>query len=272
MQTRLQSRPDEPNLILQAPNCTTPLWGVWEMWCVVPDPVSGMQTNASVRGSAIKGSASPKSKGKTNTMWLDQVRSIGLFDNAEGFWGIVSCTLPPSQMPPGITYYMLRRNIAPMWEHEANRRGGRWVIRFQEPEQQQQHHQQQQQQQQQRKATSLFGSAKEEEKKEGDGPSSPTPRVDEAWETLCIALIGEQLPCDETEICGAALRRAERRREWKLSLWTRNASDRDTQERIGQFVKSLLHLENGAMQYLSHRELMQASEEGCWRTPSKYEL
>ncbi|KAH9589225.1 Translation Initiation factor eIF- 4e [Trypanosoma melophagium] len=258
MQTRLQSRPDEPNLILKATNCTTPLWGVWEMWCVVPDPASGAQTNANVRGSAIKGSALPKNKGKTSSTWLDQVRSIGLFDNAEGFWGIVSCTLPPSQLPPGITYYMLRRNIAPMWEHEANRRGGRWVIRFQEPEQQQQ----------QRKASPLFRSSKDEK----DEPSSPTPRVDEAWETLCIALIGEQLPCDETEICGAALRRAERRREWKLSLWTRNASDRDTQERIGQFVKSLLHLENGAMQYLSHRELMQASEEGCWRTPSKYGL
>ncbi|ESL08411.1 eukaryotic translation initiation factor 4E (eIF4E) interacting protein [Trypanosoma rangeli SC58] len=250
MQTRLKSRPDEPKLAVHPPSCTTPLWGVWEMWCVLPDFAPGATgNNAGVRGSAVKGRVLAKVK-ETNATWLDQVRSIGLFDNAEGFWGIIKCTLPPSQLPPGITYYMLRRNIAPMWEHEANRRGGRWVVRFQH----QKHRQQ---------------PKGEEEEEEAEDQST---RIDEAWEKLCIALIGEQIPCPETEICGVALRRAERRREWKLSLWTRTAADRDTQLSIGHFMKKLLDLEDGAMQYLSHRELMQASEEGCWKVPSKYEL
>ncbi|RNF26768.1 eukaryotic translation initiation factor 4E (eIF4E) interacting protein [Trypanosoma conorhini] len=250
MQTRLKPRPDEPKLALHPPSCTTPLWGVWEMWCVLPDPAGGaVGTNAGVRGSAVKGGASPKVKGN-NATWLDQVRSIGLFDHAEGFWGIVACTLPPSQLPPGITYYMLRRNIAPMWEHEANRRGGRWVVRFQ----QQKHRPQPR--------------AENEEEGAEDHPA----RIDEAWEKLCIALIGEQFPCPETEICGVALRRVERRREWKLSLWTRTAADNDTQLSIGRFMKELLDLEDGALQYLSHRELMQASEDGRWKVPPKYEL
>ncbi|KEG13090.1 eukaryotic translation initiation factor 4E (eIF4E) interacting protein [Trypanosoma grayi] len=259
MQTRLKPRPDEPHLAVHPPSCITPLWGVWEMWCVLPGPVgaaAGGGGNNNVRSSAVKGGALPKANAKSAT-WLDQVRSIGLFDNAEGFWGIVSCTLPPSQLPPGITYYMLRRNIAPMWEHEANRRGGRWVVRFQ------------QQQQQQESATRGRGASTEG--KPAEAALQPLP-VDAAWENLCIALIGERLPCPETEICGVALRRAERRRDWKLSLWTRTAADRETQMRIGRFVKTLLDLEDGALQYLSHRELMQASEEGSWSIPPRYEL
>ncbi|KAF8282138.1 putative eukaryotic translation initiation factor 4E (eIF4E) interacting protein [Trypanosoma cruzi] len=250
MQTRLKSRPDEPKLAVHPTSCITPLWGVWEMWCVLPDPVGGaVGNNTGVRGSALKKGCAAHKEGNRAT-WLDQVRSIGLFDNAEGFWGIATCTLPPSQLPPGITYYMLRRNIAPMWEHEANRRGGRWVVRFQD-----------QQHRQQRKG--------ENEEEITEDRSS---QVDEAWESLCIALIGEQLPCPETEVCGVALRRAERRREWKLSLWTRTAADRETQLCIGRFMKTLLNLEDGVLQYLSHRELMQASKEGCWKVPPKYEL
>ncbi|EAN78964.1 Eukaryotic translation initiation factor 4E, putative [Trypanosoma brucei brucei TREU927] len=251
MQTLLRPRPGEPTLFGPPTNQCTQLWGVWEMWCVLPDGHEAATATPNVRGSGAKKGGMSKTKVKKAT-WLDQVRSIGLFDSAEGFWGIITCTLNPSQLPPGFNYYLFRRNIAPMWEHEANRRGGRWVMRFRVS------------QHDDSPATALDGAVAAAA--EGQLP------VDRAWEALCVAMIGEQLPGDETEICGAVVRRAERRRDWKLSLWTRTAADRCTQERIGFFVKDLLHLEDGSLQYFSHRELMQASEKGNWDVPPLYQL
>ncbi|KAG8345350.1 putative EIF4e-like protein [Trypanosoma vivax] len=249
MQTRLKSRPDEPRLVVQVPQSSTQLWGVWEMWCVVPEHARETPSAADSRswGGGKWGSAQKRTAKKAT--WLDQVRSVGLFDTAEGFWGIVSCTLTPSQLLAGFTYYLFRRNIAPIWEHEANRRGGRWIASFQQTPH-----------------------ALESATKGGSAADAQRLSIDEAWESLCTEMIAEQIPCDETEICGVAVRRRERGHAWKLSLWTRNALDSETQIRIGEFVKKLLNLDDGALQYLVHRELMQAGEDGCLEVPPLYQL
>ncbi|CCD12920.1 unnamed protein product [Trypanosoma congolense IL3000] len=248
MQTLLKSTPGEPSLFSPPPSRRTQLWGVWEMWCVLPDSHESTCNAVIARGSSSKKAAAPTLKKAT---WLDRAKSIGLFDSAEGFWGIVTCTLPPSQLPQGFNYYLFRRNIAPMWEHEANRRGGRWIVSFRSHSQE--------------NGSAITPGCK-------DAAGALQPQVDHAWETLCIAMIGEQIPCDETEICGAVVRRTERCNEWKLSLWTRTASDRATQQRIGNFVRDLLHLDGDALQYLSHRELMQATGKSIWDAPQSHGL
>lgn len=233
----------------------TLLWGTWEMWCDIPQ-----------RQSAY---ASEKAN------WLDQVKSIGLFDSAEGFWGIFNCTILPSQLPPNGSFYLFRKHIAPMWEHEANRRGGKWVLSFVA------------------KPT-----------KEGDAMQS----VDVAWQTLCLCAIGELFPCAEEEICGVTVSRGKQRTtasghlgggssgsggggiggvgEWKLCLWTRSADDAATQLRIAAFIRQQLNphtanKESGAsaearspapkprdvawlpsnITYVAHRELMEAKQD-----------
>lgn len=97
----------------------TPLWGVWEMWCDFP---TKQQSNGKQHQSMTQ-----KLSQYQPPTWLDSVKSIGLFDTVEGFWGIHDCTLPPSRLPNGSNYYLFRNNVAPMWEQEANRRGGKWV-------------------------------------------------------------------------------------------------------------------------------------------------
>ncbi|KPA82944.1 eukaryotic translation initiation factor-like protein [Leptomonas pyrrhocoris] len=177
----------------------TLLWGTWEMWCDIPQ----------------RQPAYPAEKAN----WLDQVKSIGLFDSAEGFWGIFNCTINPSQLPPNGSFYLFRKHIAPMWEHEANRRGGKWVIPF-------------------------FARAAKAE--EGMQP------VDVAWQTLCLCAIGELFPGEEEEICGVTVSRGKQRAspsahgsagvsEWKLCLWTRSADDAAAQMRIAKFVRQQLN-------------------------------
>ena len=130
------------------------LWGMWEMWCDVPPALT--KRNASKK----------ELKKKESQPWIDSVKSLGLFDTAQGFWGIHDCIVPPSKLPNGANFYLFRHNIPPMWEHEANRRGGKWVIPF--------------------------------------NPEQAT-EVDKAWTDICVSLIGEQLPGPEEEICGCAV-------------------------------------------------------------------
>lgn len=211
-------------LVASAPNDEdlglTLLWGTWELWS---DLSSGAQSNSFGADSSPAGAHSTAARraGITDPErwnWLNQVRSIGLFDSAEGFWGLFNCVLLPSQLPPNSSYYLFRRNIAPMWEHEANRRGGKWVMPF----------------------THVTTPADAvEPAAEGTLP------VDVAWLKLCLAVVGEQLPGGETEICGVTVSRGKQwagnaHGEWKLCLWTRTANNEETQLSIAHYVKDLL--------------------------------
>jgi translation initiation factor 4E len=140
---------------------STGLWGVWEMWCDFPAKVS--QQN---RYCGHHATMSEKLAQYQPPTWLDSVKSVGVFDTAEGFWVIHDCVLEPSRLVNGSNYYLFRQNIAPMWEHEANRRGGKWVAQF------------------------------------GCDQGAD---VDHAWLQACVAMIGEAFPGQEEEICGVCV-------------------------------------------------------------------
>jgi translation initiation factor 4E len=169
--------------------------------------------------------------------WLDQVKSIGVIDTAEGFWGIHDCTLPPSKLPNGSNYYLFRNNIAPMWEHEANRRGGKWVAHY---------------------------------------TAEQASECNQGWTDLCVAMIGEQIPSPEEEVCGAMV--SKRKSGLKLSLWTRTAANKPVQTNIGFFLKVLLGfgrpggaMNQGSLCYLQHNMSLDAALKSCARSPTGHE-
>lgn len=186
-----------------------PLWGIWEMWCDFPS----RSTRSSATHHHHSLTMSEKLAQYQPPNWLDSIKSIGLFDTAEGFWAIHDCTLAPSRLPNGSNYYLFRHNVAPMWEQEANRRGGKWVSQF------------------------ICDQGAE---------------VDAAWTALCVAAIGEQLPGNETELCGVSV--SKRKSGYKISLWTRNASDREAQLEIGRFAKELIIQSASAAQTVSPKK------------------
>lgn len=163
---QLYSTIDQPSpMSLDANNVlrvgSTGLWGVWEMWCDFPTKATPSRHYGSHHATMTE-----KLAHYQPPTWLDSVKSIGVFDTAEGFWVIHDCTLEPSKLANGSNYYLFRQNVAPMWEHEANRRGGKWVAQF------------------------------------GSDQGS---EVDQAWLNVCVALIGEALPGPEEEICGVCV-------------------------------------------------------------------
>ncbi|CCW71865.1 unnamed protein product [Phytomonas sp. Hart1] len=191
---------------------STHLWGTWELSCDLPP---NNLTDATARASH------PPASGN----WLNQVKHVGVFDNAEAFWGLWQCILLPSQLPVNTSYFLFRSFIVPMWEHEANRRGGKWVLTFSHPP--------------------LNLPADEDESREGKPSAAKMLPVDGAWQKLCLAAIGELFPCEEEEICGITVSRGKARgvgnnSEWKLCVWTRTANAEDTQMAIAQFIKNIV--------------------------------
>ncbi|EAY18593.1 Eukaryotic initiation factor 4E family protein [Trichomonas vaginalis G3] len=59
------------------------------------------------------------------------LHKIGKFETAEQFWQIYSHMQRPHNLPNTITLNLFRNDTRPMWEDEANRKGGSFLVRLQ---------------------------------------------------------------------------------------------------------------------------------------------
>lgn len=60
--------------------------------------------------------------------WEDMQNEITSFDTVEDFWCLYNHIKPPSDIKVGSDYSLFKKGIRPMWEDDANKKGGRWVI------------------------------------------------------------------------------------------------------------------------------------------------
>ncbi|XP_076348571.1 eukaryotic translation initiation factor 4E type 2-like [Tachypleus tridentatus] len=58
------------------------------------------------------------------------LKMIGTFNTVEKFWSFYSHLVRPSELTGQIDFHLFKEGIRPMWEDEANRNGGRWVLRL----------------------------------------------------------------------------------------------------------------------------------------------
>ncbi|KAH8289254.1 hypothetical protein KR054_002400, partial [Drosophila jambulina] len=63
-----------------------------------------------------------------NKTWEEMQNEVASFDTVENFWSLWSHIKPPSELKIGSDYSIFKKGIHPMWEDEANKNGGRWVI------------------------------------------------------------------------------------------------------------------------------------------------
>lgn len=120
----------------------------------------------------------------------------------------------PSELPPGTTVYFFRVNHEPEWEAWPS--GGAWRVELFE-------------------CSEVSATA-----------------IDSAWEAMLVALIGEQLCEDPSEICGCEV--SVKHSRTRLALWTRTASDEPTQRMIASRARSLMGdaLMDAAWRYVPH--------------------
>uniref|UniRef100_A0A0K8TSA0 eIF-4F 25 kDa subunit n=1 Tax=Tabanus bromius TaxID=304241 RepID=A0A0K8TSA0_TABBR len=60
--------------------------------------------------------------------WEDLQNEITSFETVEDFWSLYNHIKMASEIKPGSDYSLFKKGIRPMWEDEANIKGGRWVI------------------------------------------------------------------------------------------------------------------------------------------------
>lgn len=60
--------------------------------------------------------------------WKDMLNEITQIDSVETFWSLYYTIKSPSELKIGCDYSMFKKGVKPMWEDEANQKGGRWLI------------------------------------------------------------------------------------------------------------------------------------------------
>ena len=55
---------------------------------------------------------------------------LASISTVENFWTIYSHLKRPSQLPSVSDYHIFKEGIRPVWEDEANKRGGKWIVRL----------------------------------------------------------------------------------------------------------------------------------------------
>ncbi|XP_026472953.1 eukaryotic translation initiation factor 4E-like isoform X2 [Ctenocephalides felis] len=60
--------------------------------------------------------------------WEENQREITSFNTVEDFWSVYNHIKMASELRQGCDYSLFKQGIRPMWEDEANKRGGRWAI------------------------------------------------------------------------------------------------------------------------------------------------
>lgn len=76
------------------------------------------------------------------------------------------------------------------------------------------------------------------------------------WEEIVLAILGQQFPVPDGEICGAVI--SIRYSEDIVSVWNKTSNDRDITERIRDAIKKVLHLPGHVhMEYKPHQASLQ---------------
>jgi len=100
---------------------------------------------------------------------MDRFKKIHEFSTVENFWRMFNNIVPPSRISNGSNYHMFLQGVQPMWEDEANKNGGKWIVIF---------------------------------------PKGKKDLLDEYWVSVLLAIIGESLDgVDEVSGCVASVRK-----------------------------------------------------------------
>ncbi|XP_076453853.1 eukaryotic translation initiation factor 4E type 2-like isoform X2 [Babylonia areolata] len=64
------------------------------------------------------------------TTYNQSLQFVFSFASVEQFWTMYAHLVRPSELTGHADYHLFKEGIRPMWEDEANRQGGKWIIRL----------------------------------------------------------------------------------------------------------------------------------------------
>jgi len=73
---------------------------------------------------------SRRGPGKQNHNFDQNLKLIGRFGSCEQFWALYSHLVKPGDLASHSDFHLFKMGIKPMWEDEANKFGGKWIVRL----------------------------------------------------------------------------------------------------------------------------------------------
>ncbi|XP_014605273.1 PREDICTED: eukaryotic translation initiation factor 4E-1A-like isoform X1 [Polistes canadensis] len=149
--------------------------------------------------------------------WEESQREITSFDTAEDFWSLYNHIKHASELRQGCDYSMFKQGIRPMWEDDANKLGGRWLINLEKKQ----------------RAMDL----------------------DHFWLEILLCMIGEAFNEYSDDVCGAVVN--VRIKGDKIGVWTANSNCEDSVMEIGRKLKERLRITpKVTIGYQAHQDTM----------------
>ena len=68
-------------------------------------------------------------KKKEGFKYEENINKICSFSTIEDFWAFYQHMIRPEQLPIGCDFFLFQESIKPMWEDEANKAGGRFILK-----------------------------------------------------------------------------------------------------------------------------------------------
>lgn len=142
--------------------------------------------------------------------WSDLLRPVTSFQSVEEFWAIVQNIPEPHELPLKSDYHVFRNDIRPEWEDSANAKGGKWSFQVR-----------------------------------GRGAE-----IDELWLRTLLAVIGETIDEEDSQINGVVLN--VRKGGNRFALWTKSC-DKEPLSNIGARFKQVLKLaDEDTLEFFPH--------------------
>jgi len=71
-----------------------------------------------------------RAPGEKITDYEAAIKKIGTFTTVEEFWALYSHLRRPNELPNVSDYHLFKDGVRPVWEDDANKEGGKWMIRL----------------------------------------------------------------------------------------------------------------------------------------------
>eukprot|EP00698_Gefionella_okellyi_P018859 TRINITY_DN5706_c0_g1_i3.p1 TRINITY_DN5706_c0_g1~~TRINITY_DN5706_c0_g1_i3.p1 ORF type:complete len:228 (+),score=30.07 TRINITY_DN5706_c0_g1_i3:49-684(+) len=163
-----------------------------------------------------QGKGGKRTKKTDSQKWEDNLQKVGTFRTVEDFWRYFNNVAKPNQLEDGSNYHFFKSGVKPMWEDTANRLGGKWHLTV----------------------------------KSGGND------IDQLWENLVLAMVGEVLDADMgDEVCGAVFSR--RARGNRLALWNRSKEPGELVKQLGLRMANVLNSTH-MLEYSNHDDAMKS--------------
>lgn len=67
---------------------------------------------------------------QSSSNYADNIKLVGKFASVEQFWAFYSYLVRPGDLSGHSDIHLFKDGIKPMWEDEANKHGGKWIVRL----------------------------------------------------------------------------------------------------------------------------------------------